>query len=383
MFPVTSVSAPIPEPAPPKIRSVPQAAAGSARLTTNDALTYLRDVKNKFADKKDVYDTFLEIMKEFKAQRYVHVRQLAAHMVTGAPCLSFSGFAPNDLKHSSTTMHHQKPPFDPLQVSALQPCSPQPHIKNNNCTRECEAKSIALTTNHPPGPWLTHASTHAHTHACRINTEGVIQRVKDLFKGHKELILGFNTFLPKVGSAVCTRTLPACPHLHPRPQPKPSPSSISSNTLLPKAGVQHAHVVHAHQGWHLHPAGRELVKTNRQVQLHPPTIGGGVTPPALLIRRRQDCTQQGGGQAHTIDLKESWNQRLHRQPTRSDAKQQLRSSSQHCPLLGTHQNSKLLIPSHFVALQGYEIQTHEVEDDEVRVPPGGAQGNQPVLHNDG
>ena len=35
--------------------------------------------------------------------------------------------------------------------------------------------------------------------AKRINTEGVIERVKDLFRGHRELILGFNTFLPKVG----------------------------------------------------------------------------------------------------------------------------------------------------------------------------------------
>ncbi len=34
----------------------------------------------------------------------------------------------------------------------------------------------------------------------RIDTTGVIQRVKDLFKGHKELVLGFNTFLPKVGA---------------------------------------------------------------------------------------------------------------------------------------------------------------------------------------
>ena len=40
-------------------------------LTTRDALTYLRDVKNKFKDNKRVYDKFLEIMKEFKAQRYV------------------------------------------------------------------------------------------------------------------------------------------------------------------------------------------------------------------------------------------------------------------------------------------------------------------------
>ena len=36
------------------------------------------------------------------------------------------------------------------------------------------------------------------TCACRINTEGVIHQVKMLFHGHVELILGFNTFLPKV-----------------------------------------------------------------------------------------------------------------------------------------------------------------------------------------
>lgn len=38
-------------------------------LTTNDALSYLRDVKQMFAHDKHVYDTFLEIMKDFKAQR--------------------------------------------------------------------------------------------------------------------------------------------------------------------------------------------------------------------------------------------------------------------------------------------------------------------------
>lgn len=39
------------------------------RLTTSDALSYLREVKNRFGENKQVYDTFLEIMKEFKAQR--------------------------------------------------------------------------------------------------------------------------------------------------------------------------------------------------------------------------------------------------------------------------------------------------------------------------
>lgn len=97
----------------------------ASRLTTNDALSYLRDVKAKFADNKETYDTFLEIMKKFKAQRYD---------------------APRVACHSSC-----------------------------HCSG---AKGSMLTR--------------------RINTEGVIEQVKSLFRGHRELILGFNTFLPKV-----------------------------------------------------------------------------------------------------------------------------------------------------------------------------------------
>jgi hypothetical protein len=49
--------------------SASHAAGLGQKLTTNDALGYLRDVKNKFQENKETYDTFLEIMKEFKAQR--------------------------------------------------------------------------------------------------------------------------------------------------------------------------------------------------------------------------------------------------------------------------------------------------------------------------
>ena len=70
------------------------------RLSTQDALTYLREVKQRFAHNRQVYDTFLEIMKEFKAQT--------------------------------------------------------------------------------------------------IDTHGVIRKVKNLFKGNRNLIFGFNTFLPRV-----------------------------------------------------------------------------------------------------------------------------------------------------------------------------------------
>ncbi|CAH2047457.1 unnamed protein product [Thlaspi arvense] len=68
-------------------------------LTTGDALSYLKAVKNMFQDKREKYETFLDVMKDFKAQR--------------------------------------------------------------------------------------------------VDTNGVIARVKELFKGYDDLLLGFNTFLPR------------------------------------------------------------------------------------------------------------------------------------------------------------------------------------------
>ncbi|KAI8021939.1 Paired amphipathic helix protein Sin3-like 2 [Camellia lanceoleosa] len=42
---------------------------GAQKLTTNDALTYLKEVKEMFQDQRDKYDMFLDVMKDFKAQR--------------------------------------------------------------------------------------------------------------------------------------------------------------------------------------------------------------------------------------------------------------------------------------------------------------------------
>lgn len=95
----------------------PQPSGGSQRLTTDDALAYLKAVKEIFKDRREKYDEFLEVMKDFKAQR--------------------------------------------------------------------------------------------------IDTAGVIARVKELFKGHRNLILGFNTFLPK-GYEI---TLPLEEEAAPKKQP--------------------------------------------------------------------------------------------------------------------------------------------------------------------
>ena len=49
---------------------------GAQKLTTNDALAYLKAVKDIFQDNREKYDDFLEVMKDFKAQRFGHVVEL-------------------------------------------------------------------------------------------------------------------------------------------------------------------------------------------------------------------------------------------------------------------------------------------------------------------
>lgn len=44
------------------------------KLTTNDALEYLKNVKTIFRDRKEKYEDFLEVMKEFKAQRFGYIK---------------------------------------------------------------------------------------------------------------------------------------------------------------------------------------------------------------------------------------------------------------------------------------------------------------------
>lgn len=39
------------------------------KLTTNDALSYLKEVKDIFQDEREKYDKFLDVMKDFKSQR--------------------------------------------------------------------------------------------------------------------------------------------------------------------------------------------------------------------------------------------------------------------------------------------------------------------------
>ena len=62
----------------------------------------------------------------------------------------------------------------------------------------CHADVSAASGAWGPPSWLAGSDVLGAVGMCRVDTAGVIIKVKDLFKGHRELILGFNTFLPKV-----------------------------------------------------------------------------------------------------------------------------------------------------------------------------------------
>jgi hypothetical protein len=55
------------------------ASVSGVKLTTNDALDYLKKVKEIFQDQKGKYDEFLEVMKDFKSQRYLIIMNSHAY----------------------------------------------------------------------------------------------------------------------------------------------------------------------------------------------------------------------------------------------------------------------------------------------------------------
>ncbi|GJN37712.1 hypothetical protein PR202_gb26693 [Eleusine coracana subsp. coracana] len=113
-----SAAAPPPQAggAPPAQAQQPSASAAAAanqKLTTNDALVYLKAVKDKFQDKREKYEEFLEVMRDFKSERIdtngviIRVKTL----FNGYPelILGFNAFLP---KGYAIKLQEEKKPVD-------------------------------------------------------------------------------------------------------------------------------------------------------------------------------------------------------------------------------------------------------------------------------
>jgi len=164
---------------------------GPQRLTTDDALQYLKDVKEKFKEDKEKYNEFLEVMKDFKAQRVdtagviTRVKELFKghrHLVLG-----FNAFLPPGFE-ITLPVEERKPPPQQLQ----QPQQPAVEFDQAiNYVNKIKARF--------------HADEHVYKAFLEIlnmyrkgnkNINEVYQEVAALFANHSDLLQEFTYFLP-------------------------------------------------------------------------------------------------------------------------------------------------------------------------------------------
>jgi histone deacetylase complex regulatory component SIN3 len=60
----------------------PPSPTSAQRLTANDALAYLKAVKEQFQDDRAKYDEFLEVMRDFKSTRSASQSALSLTLYT-------------------------------------------------------------------------------------------------------------------------------------------------------------------------------------------------------------------------------------------------------------------------------------------------------------
>ncbi|XP_068476958.1 paired amphipathic helix protein Sin3-like 3 [Phaseolus vulgaris] len=228
----------------PEIKS-----GGEHRLTVNDGLTYVNLVKEVFRDKKEKYHGFLEAMKDFKAKRFEYVVPLSPtsniffslidtigviakvkELFKGHKdlILRFNIFLPNEYE-IKLPLEDEQPPLEKPNEFAQKEVERKKKSRDDANTSSQLKQPVMLTsekkhisqTQISSGDdqrliinVLAYIKTIKEVFSDKtekyhdflevmwdfkyhkIDTAGVVARVKKLFRGQKDLILGLNTFLP-------------------------------------------------------------------------------------------------------------------------------------------------------------------------------------------
>ncbi|CEO94948.1 hypothetical protein PBRA_003761 [Plasmodiophora brassicae] len=158
-----------------------------------DALGYLEKVKKKFYDRPNVYNQFLEIMKEFKAQT-INTEGVIKRVTTlfqghRELILGFNQFLPPGYKITDPTVPPPEPPQQKPTVEFNHAVKYVAKIKQRFESRP-EVYEEFLE--------ILHAYQEKRTTETAI--EQVKAKVQNLFRGHPDLLDDFNYFLPPEAS---------------------------------------------------------------------------------------------------------------------------------------------------------------------------------------
>ncbi|KAF8527835.1 hypothetical protein BU17DRAFT_73529 [Hysterangium stoloniferum] len=192
--------------------SNPSTGDPSRPLNVRDALGYLDAVKNKFQNNPDIYNNFLEIMKDFKSQRIdtPGVIKRVSTLFTGHPALiqGFNTFLPPGYRIECS--------MDPKELNMIRVTTPQGTMTQST------TGGISRITSDPPSRTQKQAIEYVNRIKQRYaddpasyqrflellerfnrspeDQSQVLQQIVHLFKNAPDLLDEFKLFLPSDGT---------------------------------------------------------------------------------------------------------------------------------------------------------------------------------------
>ncbi|KAJ7654719.1 paired amphipathic helix [Mycena rosella] len=183
-------------------------------LNVTDALNYLDAVKNQFQNQPEVYNSFLNIMKDYKSQ-IIDTSSLierVSRLFGGNPEL-VQGFD-NFCRFTNPLLPF--PPMSQLIAATAQttgtPSPPDVAQRPLNVTDALSyLDAVKNQFQTQPESYNRFLDIMKDFKSQVIDTSGVIQRLLPLFDGNRELLQGFNLFLP-LGYHIDVSTNPLDPN---------------------------------------------------------------------------------------------------------------------------------------------------------------------------
>ncbi|CAN0924117.1 Paired amphipathic helix protein Sin3-like 3 [Linum grandiflorum] len=187
------------------------------KLTPDEALAYMKAAQDRLENEPEKYDEFLEVLKDFKAQRIdtAGVIERVNDLFKGHPDLMLDFHIISSKGHQITLPSNDEQPWrskNSLASTRIVHVITPETVNSTTMVGGGAGTSAEKRTTDEALAYLKAVKNIFHDKlekydefveilrdfkAGRIGNAGVVGRVKDLFKGHRDLIFGFNAFLPK------------------------------------------------------------------------------------------------------------------------------------------------------------------------------------------
>lgn len=168
----------------------------------NAALRYLNKVKNRFENQKDVYNDFLDIMKEFQSRQLdtPGVIQKVSTLFMGETelILGFNDFLPDGYKITERDIAMHYPPKIQPKPKPKAPPRSQTNMKTPPELRYAQSyvSKIRKRFRNDREVYKKFLKLLQNYQEDQKSVKEVHDRVKELFKGHPDLLIEFKQFLP-------------------------------------------------------------------------------------------------------------------------------------------------------------------------------------------